>query len=203
MTKTLLIDYIDFSVSPHVMAESINNNGKLIVSGIIQRADAVNQNGRVYPKKILEREVDKYMKSVKERRALGSLDHTDSHIIELSTVSHLITDLSWKGNDLYGIVEILPTPNGNILKELFKSGIKVGISSRGLGSVKKVEENVDQVDEDFQLICWDFVSNPSTHGAFMGPMHESTDLTNIYENKYLKINNTINHILSLINNNGI
>jgi len=148
-------------------------SGRTLVKGVLQRAGAENQNGRVYPKEILEREVKKYETLIKERRALGELDHPDSSVINLKNVSHNIREIHWEGNDVVGTVEILPTPSGNILKELLRAGILLGISSRGMGSTKPMEGNKLLVGEDFELIGWDFVSNPSTHGAFMTPMNES------------------------------
>jgi len=148
-------------------------SGRTLVKGVLQRAGAENQNGRVYPKNILEREVNKYQQLIKERRALGELDHPDSSVINLKNVSHNIREVHWEGEDVVGTVEILPTPSGNILKELLRAGILLGISSRGMGSVKPMEGNKVVVGEDFELIGWDFVSNPSTHGAFMTPMNES------------------------------
>ena len=150
-------------------------NGRTIVKGVLQRAGAENQNGRVYPKDILIREAKKYETLIKERRALGELDHPDSSVIELKNVSHNIIEIHWEGDDLVGTVEILPTPSGNILKELLRAGILLGISSRGMGSTKPMEGNKVVVGEDFELIGWDFVSNPSTHGAFMRPMNESVN----------------------------
>jgi hypothetical protein len=150
-----------------------DSSGRTLVKGVLQRAGAENQNGRVYPKAVLEREVKKYEQLIKERRALGELDHPDSSVINLKNVSHNIREIHWEGNDVVGTVEILPTPSGNILKELLRAGILLGISSRGMGSTKPMEGNKLLVGEDFELIGWDFVSNPSTHGAFMTPMNES------------------------------
>ena len=148
-------------------------SGRTLVKGVLQRAGAENQNGRVYPKNILEREIQKYQTLIKERRALGELDHPDSSVINLKNVSHNIREVHWEGEDVVGTVEILPTPSGNILKELLRAGILLGISSRGMGSTRQLEGNKVEVQEDFELIGWDFVSNPSTHGAFMTPMNES------------------------------
>jgi hypothetical protein len=148
-------------------------SGRTIVKGILQRAGAENQNGRVYPMPILQREAKRYETLIKERRALGELDHPDSSVINLKNVSHNVREIHWEGNDLCGTVEILPTPSGNILKELLRAGILLGISSRGMGSTRQLEGNKVEVQEDFELIGWDFVSNPSTHGAFMTPMNES------------------------------
>ena len=190
MSKQLLVDYIPFEVTPQQINESMQKNGKLIVAGVLQRADAKNQNGRVYPRETLMREAGKYAKTqIAERRALGELDHPDSSVVNLNNVSHNVLEMHWKGNDLVGTVEVLGTPAGNILKELFKSGIKLGISSRGLGSVEEIRESdgyVDKVQDgeptvavqpDFELIAFDFVSNPSTQGAFMSPgqLKESID----------------------------
>ena len=178
--KKLIVDYLPFEIKPEQISESINeNNGKLIVRGVLQRAEAKNQNGRVYPREILQREAKKYTKEfITERRAMGELDHPESSVVNLQNVSHNIKEMHWEGDNLLGTVEVLSTPSGNILKELFKSGIKLGISSRGMGSVETVNEDdgqVTQVQPDFELIAFDFVSNPSTHGAFMYPMNESVN----------------------------
>ena len=176
MAKQLLIDYTLFEVKPEMITESeVANNGKVVVTGVLQRSDAQNQNGRIYPKDILAREVEKYkQREIAENRALGELDHPESSVVNLKNVSHNILDCWWKGDDVMGKVEILSTPSGNILKQLMQHGIKLGISSRGLGSVKQVNENGTlEVQDDFELVCWDFVSNPSTHGAFMHSVNES------------------------------
>jgi len=153
-----------------------DENGVVLVKGVLQRADAQNQNGRVYPKEILEREVEKYQQLIKEKRALGELDHPESSVVSLKNVSHNIRECQWNGDDVVGVVEILPTPSGNILKELLKAGIRLGISSRGMGSVESMGSNKVKVGEDFELIGWDFVSNPSTQGAFMESLNESVKL---------------------------
>lgn len=155
-----------------------DDGGRVLVKGVLQRAGAPNQNERVYPKSILEREAKKYLQFIKERRALGELDHPDSTVINLKNVSHNIKEIWWEGDDLCGTVEILATPSGNILKELLKAGILLGISSRGMGSTRPLGGNKVEVQEDFELIGWDFVSNPSTHGAFMVPMNESVNPLN-------------------------
>ena len=150
-----------------------DENGRTIVRGILQRAGAPNQNERVYPRRVLEREAKKYGQLIKERRALGELDHPDSGVINLKNVSHNIREIHWEGDDLCGTVEILATPSGNILKELLRAGILLGISSRGMGSTSPRREGGVVVGEDFELIGWDFVSNPSTQGAFLTPVNES------------------------------
>ena len=154
---------------------SEDQNGKFLVKGVLQRADAPNQNNRIYPMAILMREAKKYDVLINERRALGELDHPESTIINLKNVSHNIVEMHFDGTDLVGTVEVLSTPSGNILKELLKAGILLGISSRGMGSTKPLSGNKVEVAEDFELIGWDFVSNPSTHGAFMVPMNESVN----------------------------
>ena len=182
--KNLLVDYIPFDISQDTINEAIKeDNGKLIVRGVLQRAEAKNQNGRVYPKEILMRESKKYDENfIKQKIALGELDHPDSSVVNLQNVSHNITEMHFEGDNLIGTCEILTTPSGNILRELIKNGIKLGISSRGLGSVETVNEGpndnpIQKVGQDFELIAFDFVSNPSTHGAFMYPMNESVDRT--------------------------
>jgi len=172
MAKQLLIEYITFKPSPQMLSEAVKRPSKnLIVEGLVQRAEAKNQNGRVYPKQVLLREVDKYIKGpVAENRALGELDHPESSVINLKNACHNILDLWWDGDDLMGKIEVLPTPSGNILKSLFLNNITVGISSRGMGSVQPLGEGTVEVQDDFELLCWDFVSTPSTYGAFMKPV---------------------------------
>ena len=177
--RQLIVDYIPFDIKPSQINESMKeNDGKLIVSGILQRANAENQNGRIYPKEILVREANKYNKTfISERRAMGELDHPESSVVNLANVSHNIREMKWENDDLVGTVEVLPTPAGSILKELFKSGIKLGISSRGMGSVETIDEDdggkqTVAVQPDFELIAFDFVSNPSTQGAFLRPTNE-------------------------------
>jgi len=198
MSKQLLVDYTVFEVSPQAINESLTqNNGKLIVKGTLQRAEAKNQNGRIYPKETLMREASNYASTfIKERRALGELDHPDSSVVNLNNVSHNVLEMGWQGDDLVGKVEVLGTPAGNILKELFKSGIRLGISSRGMGSVKEVmREGGDtlEVQPDFELIAFDFVSNPSTQGAFLSPVNESKG---IMTNKFATIERIITDIIT-------
>ncbi len=199
MDKQLLVDYTVFEVSPQQINESLaQNNGKLVVKGVLQRAEAKNQNGRVYPKEILMREASNYASTfIKERRALGELDHPDSSVVNLNNVSHNVLEMGWQGDDLVGKVEVLGTPAGNILKELFKSGIRLGISSRGMGSVKEVmREGGDtlEVQPDFELIAFDFVSNPSTHGAFLSPVNESKGSASV--NKFANVERIITDIIT-------
>lgn len=200
MSKQLLVDFMPFQVRPEVIMESLQKNGgRLMVSGPIQRAESTNHNGRVYPLEVLQREVAKYQKLVKERRALGELDHPESSIINLSNASHLITELHWEGNDVMGTIEVLTTPSGNILRELFQCGVLIGISSRGLGSTKEIGEGVSEVGDDYEILGWDMVSNPSTQGSFVRPITESVDPMNKVSAKEAKINNIIREILSNLN----
>ena len=178
--KQLIVDYLPFEVKPEQITESMKeNNGKLVVRGVLRRAESKNQNGRIYPREVLMRESKKYFKEfISQRRALGELDHPESSVVNLQNTSHNVKEMHWEGDNLLGTVEVLSTPSGNILTELFKSGIKLGISSRGMGSVETVSEGGEQSQEvqpDFELIAFDFVSNPSTHGAFMHPMHEGVN----------------------------
>ena len=194
----LLTEYRPFQVDKQLVEVSIRDNKPLVVSGIIQRAEAENQNGRIYPKEILMREIKKYQEGpINERRALGELDHPESSVINLQNVSHNIKWVRVDGNDVYGVVEVLSTPAGNVLKELFRNGITVGISSRGMGSVKdNMSEGTVEVQDDFELLCFDFVSTPSTHGAYMTPvgraLQEGVE-TPTYQ--YNKINNIIRDII--------
>jgi len=176
MEKQLLIDVMTFEPLKQTLAEALTGSGPFVVKGILQRAEATNQNGRSYPFNTLLRESQKYTDHfVKERRALGELDHPESQVVNLKNVSHNVIEMHWEGKDLMGTVEVLSTPSGNILKELFRSNIRLGISSRGLGTIKKISEGVDQVQDDFELIAFDFVSNPSSRGAFMFPTTSLTE----------------------------
>ena len=167
-------------------------NGGMILSGIMQKADAVNGNGRIYPRKTLAREVDNYQKLVKENRALGELDHPEDSVINLRNASHMVTEVWWNGDDVMGKAKVLDTPSGQILRSLVDSGVTLGISSRGMGSVSEGNGQT-MVEDDFQLICFDFVSEPSTAGAFM--MKEAKDYTNEVFTKADRINRLLNEVL--------
>ena len=199
MTKQVLIEYMAFKPLPQSLQEAkLNPNKNLVVEGIVQRADAKNENGRVYPKGILHREVEKYIAGpIAQNRALGELDHPESSVISLKNVCHNIKQLWWEGDDLFGRIEVLNTPSGNILKDLLMNNITVGISSRGMGSVKQLGENTVEVQDDFDLVCWDFVSTPSTHGAYMKPVSlaEGKQYTPQTSDKYSKINSLVTDII--------
>jgi len=167
-------------------------NGTTYLSGLMQMSETQNGNGRVYPHAILEREVKNYQKAVKERRALGELDHPEDSVINLKNCSHLVAGIWMEGNKVMGKIEVLNTPSGNILKNLVESGVKMGISSRGMGSVKE-HNGTTMVEDDFQLICFDMVSDPSTPGAFM--MSEAKKHSDVFS-KTDKLNRMMNDILS-------
>ena len=172
MSKYLLREYYELcagGVCEDLLTEAEKiqvKNGATFLSGIMQRVDEQNGNGRVYPKPILEREVKNYMKTVKENRACGELDHPEDSVVNLKNASHMVTDLWWEGKDLKGKIRVLSTPAGKILESLVNDGVTLGISSRALGSVHE-SQGKTIVEEDLQLICFDIVSEPSTQGAFM------------------------------------
>lgn len=157
---------LDYDVSS-VEASKENNGGRIVLRGILQKADTINQNGRIYPRPILEREILNYQKFINERRAMGECDHPDSSVVELKNVSHIVTEARMDDDGVVrGAVEVLNTPAGQILQALLEAGVKLGISSRGVGSTTS-EGGDDVVQDDFQLICFDMVSEPSTPNAFM------------------------------------
>lgn len=167
--QRLLSTYDVFEYDADTLKEQIEKGQKKIkLQGILQKADTLNQNGRIYPKNILEREIRNYQKFITENRAVGELDHPDTSVVELKNASHIVREARLEGDVVYGTVEILTTPSGQILRNLISDGVKLGISSRGVGSTKK-QGDYYVVQDDFQLICWDFVSEPSTPGAFMLP----------------------------------
>ena len=193
--KQVLIETQYFTAKPIKLAEGKSSTGNPLVQGILATAEVKNGNGRYYSKDLWEREIDKYMENVNANRALGELDHPDSSIINLKNVSHNIKKIWWDGDNVMGAIEILPTPSGNILKALFENNIPVGVSSRGMGSLKQMGE-IMEVQDDFELLCWDFVSTPSNPGSYMkevGMMNESKQNKQI--NKYQKVNSIITDIL--------
>jgi hypothetical protein len=199
MSKQLLIEYATFVPTKRINEGIGNRSSNMIVSGLVQACDRPNANRRIYPYETLYAQVMKYIDGpIAENRALGELDHPESSVVNLKNVSHNILKLWWEGKELYGDIEILPTPSGNILKQLFQNNITVGISSRALGSVSPIGEGLVQVEDDLDLICWDFVSQPSTYGAYMKPvagLNESVNRTIDKENKYSRANRMISEII--------
>ena len=189
--KNVLVNVTPFK---SILKESKERPGVFEVEGIMQRAGAKNQNGRIYEKDLLIRETNKYIDEfVKNGNAYGELDHPESAVVSLKNASHIVKSLRWDGDDLIGVVELLNTPSGNIVKEIIKAGHTIGISSRGTGSVQQTNEGHLAVQDDFELVCWDFVSNPSTHGAFMNPISLNEGKGAV--DKYAKVNSIINDIL--------
>jgi hypothetical protein len=195
MSKQILIETQLFTPKPVSLIEGKLGGGNPLVEGILATCEVKNGNGRYYSKDLWEREMDKYMTLVKERRACGELDHPDSQIVNLKNVSHNIKKIWWDGDNIMGVIEILPTPSGNILKALIENGIKVGVSSRGMGSLKQVGE-IMEVQDDFELVAWDFVSTPSNPGSWMNPTKGGLNESQIkINNPYSKINSIITEIL--------
>ena len=191
--KSLLIDHTPFQQANLTLLEGKGNkDGLVTLVGKLQEAEQKNGNGRVYPYTILAREVEKYVEGpVKTRTALGELDHPEASVVNLANTSHIITKVWWKGNDLMGQLQLLPTPAGNIAKALVMAGIPLGISSRGMGSVKQLGETVE-VQDDFELLCWDLVSVPSTPQAYM-TLAESKKHMSVKD--YSKVNGLITEII--------
>ena len=199
MAKVLLREYYELcegGVCQDLLTEDEKrfvSNGGMMLSGKLQEADIQNGNGRVYPFKTLMREVKNYQKLVKEKRALGELDHPDDSVINLKNASHMVTSVWMEDKSVMGKVKVLNTPSGKILRELVNDGVKLGISSRGMGSVKESTQGT-MVEDDFQLICFDFVSEPSTPGAFMMSEAKNLKEPNIFT-RADKINRLLNEIL--------
>jgi hypothetical protein len=190
--KKVLVETQIFKPKGLMLTEGkLSNRGNPMVEGILATAEVKNGNGRYYPRELWEREIDKYMESVKQNRALGELDHPESSVINLKNVSHNITEMWWDGDEVYGKIEILPTPSGNILKALIENNITVGVSSRGMGSLED-RNGVLEVQDDFELLCWDFVSTPSNPGSYMEIVTEGK-MAQI--NKYQGVNSIVNEIL--------
>tara|TARA_R100000541_G_scaffold20252_1_gene30100 strand:+ start:793 stop:1395 length:603 start_codon:yes stop_codon:yes gene_type:complete len=191
--KQVLIETSLFKPQQLSFTEGLKSKrGLPIVEGILATAEVKNGNGRYYSKDLWEREMETYKALIDENRAMGELDHPEDSVVNLRNVSHNITDYWWDGNNVMGKIEILPTPSGNILKALIESGITVGVSSRGMGSLKPMGE-VQEVQDDFQLLCWDFVSTPSNPGSYMHLVKEGLDFSN--SDSYSKVNSIITEIL--------
>ena len=190
--KQVLVETQPFQVKPIQLTEGLRSPaGNPIVEGILATSGIKNGNGRYYAKDLWQREIDKYEEVVKQNRATGELDHPDSSIINLKNVSHIIRDMWWDGDDVVGKIEILPTVSGNILKALIDNGVQVGVSSRGMGSLKQMGE-VLEVQDDFELLCWDFVSTPSNPGSYMHLVIEGKEYPT---NSYGKVNSILTDIL--------
>jgi len=193
----LLTEWCPINVDKKLIKESRDKYGKIVLKGIIQRANTLNQNGRIYPRAILEREMVNYQKLIQEKRALGECDHPDSSVVELKNVSHVVTEAHMDGDNVYGTIEILDTPSGKIIQSLIESGVTLGISSRGVGSTRSQGDS-QIVQEDFQLICFDMVSEPSTPGAFMlreGKTISKRELNKTF-NKSDRVDRIFNDILN-------
>ncbi len=191
--KQVLIETIPFKVAPIQLTEGLKApSGNPMVQGVLATAEVKNGNGRYYPKELWEREIDKYNEMVRENRATGELDHPDSSIISLKNVSHIIRETYWEGDKVIGKIEILPTVSGNILKALIENNVQVGVSSRGMGSLKEINEGTLEVQDDFELLCWDFVSTPSNPGSYMRLVKEGKE-----HKPYLygKVNSLLTEIL--------
>ena len=186
----LLFEYED--VKP-----SKNSDGILKMKGVIQAYDQPNANNRVYTREVLQREDSRYQELIKDRRALGELDHPDSPVVQLENVSHLVTETKWEGKNLVGEIEVLDTPKGQILGKLVERNVKLGISSRGLGSVRRNNEGYDVVGEDFNLVCYDMVSNPSTSNAYMHLQESVAYKTLVTQNRIINIEKILDDILGL------
>ena len=199
MSKKILREYYalcDGGVCQDLLTEEEKRyvaDGGMILSGIMQMTETQNGNGRIYPHNTMMREVKNYQKLVKDRRALGELDHPDDSVINLKNASHMVTEIWMEGKNVMGKIKVLETPSGKILKELVNGGVTVGVSSRGMGSVRE-EKGQTMVEDDFQLICFDMVSEPSTPGAFM--MREAKEFNNNVFTKADKINRLLNEVLS-------
>ena len=189
--KKLLIETHAFKVSPQQLTENISEAGNLLVEGVLATAEVQNGNGRYYAKSLWEREMDKYQELIEQRRSMGELDHPESSVVNLKNVSHLISEYYWDGDNVMGKIEILPTPAGNILKELIKHGVTVGVSSRGMGSLEQ-RNGMMEVQDDFELLCWDFVSTPSNPGSYMHTIKEGKE-TQLHN--YTKVNQIVTEIL--------
>lgn len=199
MSKQVLIETQIFKSKPLTIVEGVGGTRNLVVEGILATAEVKNGNGRYYSKELWDREIGKYMELVRDRRACGELDHPDSQIINLKNVSHVITDMWWDGDKVIGKIELLPTPSGNILTSLFQNNIPVGVSSRGMGSLRQVGE-IMEVQDDFELLCWDFVSTPSNPGSYMAPvgrmsMNEGLQASQGSSDKFAKVNQILTEIL--------
>jgi hypothetical protein len=192
----LLCEYTELKYDRNILIESLDSSKPLVLKNVVlQRAEAKNQNGRVYPKDVLMREAAEYKKNfVEQRRALGELDHPESPVVNLKNVCCNVVNLWTRDDNVMGDIEILTTPTGNIVRELIRNNIKLGVSSRGLGSVKQMDENTVEVQGDFSLVCFDIVSNPSTIGAFINENTSKIQIAKPYTNINLLIHDFLSEV---------
>lgn len=196
MTKKLLREWFAVDYKPELIKESRDKNGgKLMLQGIIQKSDTKNQNKRIYPTEILRREIENYQKAVRENRAVGELDHPENSAVSLKNVSHIVREMWWDGNNVMGRVEVLPTPQGKVLESLLEAGVTIGISSRGVGSTESTNEGLDIVQPDYQIICFDIVSEPSTPGAYLFAEGKSIETAEVKFTKADRIFRALNDIV--------
>lgn len=190
----LVSEPVALKLTSTAINESVSQKeGRMIFPSILQRADAKNENTRIYPRNTLQREISKYIaENISERRAYGELDHSNESVVNFKNTCIHINKIWWDGDDVWGEIEVLDTPSGKIVQEVLKKGFSAGISSRGVGSVTELDENTVEVEDDFNLICWDIVTNPSTHGAFLKNGEKSMN-----ENKEIQIDaDPIGEVLS-------
>ena len=183
--KSILIEYDAGYINPtetrnvEIIKESkgiLDHSKPFEFYAVLQKYNTPNRNGRIYPERILKREADNYKKMINKGIALSELNHPESSLIDLDRVSHAITEVWWEGNVLMGKIKLLTSPGfhesgicstkGDLAANYLRQGVTLGISSRGVGSLKKVGEQ-NEVQDDFELICFDLVSSPSTPGAYL------------------------------------
>ena len=169
----------------------VKEQNVMFLTGVMQRSDTENGNGRIYPHHILAREIENYKKLVRENRAVGECDHPEDNVINLKNVSHIVTDIWWNGKDVMGKIKVLDTPSGKIIKDLINGGVTLGISSRALGSIRE-ENGKTIVEDDLQLLCFDAVSEPSVRNAFIN-LAESKNHSQL--SKADKLNRLLNDIV--------
>lgn len=191
MNRQLLVETHYLTINPKMLNESISSEGNVIVEGVLATAEVKNGNGRYYSRRLWERELSKYQDLIRDRRSMGELDHPESQQINLKNVSHIVVGFRWDGNNVIGRIEILPTPSGNILKALILNGVKVAVSSRGMGSLED-RDGVLEVQDDFGLLCWDFVSQPSNENSYMHVIKEGL-VSKTYN--YSRVNSLLTEIL--------
>jgi hypothetical protein len=201
MDKQLLIETRHFSPSPVSLLEGTNSNGNVFVEGILATVEVKNGNGRYYPRELWEREIDNFQNKIRSKstETVGELDHPDSQVINLKNASHAIREIWWDGDKIMGKIEVFAdagdkgTTSGRIAGSLIRNGLIIGVSSRGMGSLKQVGE-IMEVQDDFELLTWDLVSNPSNPDSWMknGMLNESRST---YLDPYSKINSIVTEIL--------